>query len=311
MTPIPVIIDCDPGIDDALALLLAAASPALDLRAVTVVAGNQTLPRTLHNCLTVLDYAGIRHVPVAAGADRPLVRDLLTAGHVHGESGLGDLRLPEPARRPEPVHAVDLIARVLRAADAPVTLIPVGPLTNIALLLLTAPELHPRIARIVLMGGSLGAGNVTPAAEFNIYVDPEAARIVFRSGLPLTMVGLDVTHQAPITPDHSAGLRASGRRVAGMAADLLDSYGRFYGPERRRQGLPVHDALAVAAVVEPALMTTRPYYVDVETRGELTTGQTVADRRETAERPANVEVAVGVDAERFAALLLDGLRAFP
>ena len=282
MAPIPVIIDCDPGIDDALALLLAAASPVLELRAVTVVAGNQTLPQTLRNCLTVLDYAGIRHVPVAAGADRPLVRDLLTAGHVHGESGLGDLRLPEPALRPEPVHAVDQIARVLRAADAPVTLIPVGPLTNIALLLLTALDLHSRIARIV-----------------------------FRSGLPLTMVGLDVTHQALITPDHSANLRAGGRRVAAMAADLLDSYGRFYGPERRRQGLPVHDALAVAAVVEPALMTTRPYYVDVETRGELTTGQTLADRRAPAERPANVEVAVGVDAERFAALLLDGLRAFP
>ena len=206
--PIPVIIDCDPGHDDAMALLLALASPELELSAVTTVAGNQTLEKVTANAIRVLDVAGETDIPVAAGAERPLIHPARAAGEVHGETGLDGPDLPPPSREPEPLHAVELIASKLR--EQPHTLIPVGPLTNIALLLALHPELHDRIERIVVMGGAYGLGNVTPSAEFNLWVDPEAAHRVFSSGLNVTMVGLDVTHRAMLSAAKADALREQG-----------------------------------------------------------------------------------------------------
>src|SRR3954451_22611955 len=204
--PKPVIIDCDPGHDDAMALMLAVASPELELVAVTTVAGNQTLEKVTANAIRVLDVVETHDIPVAAGADRALIHVSEAAGDVHGETGLDGPDLPPPSREPEPLHAVELIARLLR--ERPHTLVPIGPLTNIALLLALHPELAGRIERIVLMGGAIAEGNVTPAAEFNIWCDPEAAHRVFSSGIPVTMVGLDVTHRARLTPERAQGLRA-------------------------------------------------------------------------------------------------------
>jgi inosine-uridine nucleoside N-ribohydrolase len=216
-----VILDCDPGHDDAIALLLALASPELDLLGVTTVSGNQTLEKTTANAIRVLDHVGRAELPVSAGAPRPLVRERHTAAEVHGETGLDGPNLPPPSRDPEPTHAIDWIATAVAGSAEPVTLIPTGPLTNIALLLARYPELEARIERIVLMGGAIGEGNTTPAAEFNIWVDPEAAHRVFESELDVTMVGLDVTHQALMTPVHAERLRAAGR-AGTLVAELYD-----------------------------------------------------------------------------------------
>ena len=252
----PVLIDCDPGHDDAMALLLALASPELELLGVTTVHGNQTLDKTTANALRVLEFAGRGDVPVAAGADRPLVRDAQVAEHVHGETGLDGPDLPPPAGAPVAEHAVDFLAARIRAAGRPVTLIPTGPLTNVALALARYPDLD--IERIVLMGGAIAEGNITPAAEFNIWVDPEAAARVFASGIDVTMVGLDVTHRALMTPDHAERLRAAGR-VGTMVAELWAFYHRYHArvydwkallvQERALRNPPAYWALNVRMVV--------------------------------------------------------------
>ena len=244
----PILIDCDPGHDDAMALLLALASPELDLLGVTTVHGNTTLDKTTANALRVLEFAGRGDVPVAAGADRPLVREPRVADHVHGKSGLDGPDLPPPAGAPVTAHAVDFLADRLRASDRPVTLIPTGPLTNVALLLATYPDVAQHIERIVLMGGAITEGNITPAAEFNIWVDPEAAARVFASGLDVTMIGLDITHRALMTADHAERLRAGGR-VGTLVAELWAFYHRFHSRVYDFPGTPVHDALAVAYVI--------------------------------------------------------------
>src|SRR3954451_9699812 len=223
--PKPVIIDCDPGHDDAMALMLAVASPELELVAVTTVAGNQTLDKVTANAIRVLDVVQAQHIPVAAGADRGLIHTAEAAGEVHGETGLDGPDLPPPSRAPEPMHAVEMLAAKLR--ERPHTLIPTAPLTNIALLLAIHPELKPRIERIVLMGGAHGHGNTTPAAEFNIFCDPEAAHRVFTSGLDITMVGLDVTHRALLSVARAEALRETGRSGA-VVADLHAFYRQFH-----------------------------------------------------------------------------------
>src|SRR4051794_32350826 len=215
--PKPVIIDCDPGHDDAMALMLAVASPELELVAVTTVAGNQTLDKVTANAIRVLDVVGADHIPVAAGADRGLIFTADSASDVHGETGLDGPDLPPPSREPEPIHAVELLARTLR--DRPLTLIPIGPLTNIALLIATHPELVSQIENVVIMGGAIGLGNVTASAEFNIWADPEAAHRVFTSGLDITMVSLDVTHRAMLSAERADALRETGRAGA-VVADL-------------------------------------------------------------------------------------------
>jgi inosine-uridine nucleoside N-ribohydrolase len=298
--PTPVIIDCDPGHDDAMALLLALASPELELAAVTTVAGNQTIGKVTANAIRVLDVAGATGVPVAAGATRPLVHPARVAAEVHGETGLDGPELLPPSREPEPVHAVELIARHLR--QRPLTLVPTGPLTNIALLLALHPELTGRIERIVLMGGAIAEGNVTPAAEFNIWCDAEAAHRVFSSGIPVTMVGLDVTHRARLTPERAQGLRASGRAGA-FVADLHGFYSRFHASIYGDPATPVHDALAVASLIRPALLRMESLHVDIDTSLGLCRGRTVVDRwRRTGLEP-NAQVAVDVNGDGFIDLL--------
>lgn len=309
--PRNVILDMDPGHDDAIALLLACAAPELAVLGLTVVAGNQTLDKTERNARKVLSYAGLGHVPVAAGMARPLVRELVTAGHVHGESGLDGPALPEPTVPLDPRHGVDLLIDLLRAADGPVTLVPTGPLTNVALALLKAPEVKTKVERIVLMGGAVGQGNVTPSAEFNIYVDPEAAHVVFSSGLPITMVGLEVTHQALVTPADVERIRALGGRVALMVAELIDFYSRFHRERLGWPGAPVHDACAVAEVVRPGIVATRPMHVAIELRGEHTVGRTVCDLRGVTGRPPNADVGLGIDRAAFLDLLLAALGRYP
>ena len=296
----PILLDCDPGHDDAIALLLALGSDELELRGVTVVAGNQTLEKTTANAIRVLELAGRGDVPLAVGSPRPLVREPFVAAYVHGETGLDGPDLPPPQAEPSDQHAVDFLAERLEGA----TLVATGPLTNVALLLARYPEARPE--RIVLMGGAIAEGNVTPAAEFNIWADPEAAARVFASGLDVTMVGLDVTHQALVTAAHAEQLRGAGR-VGKAVAELLDFYGVFHREVYGFDGSPVHDAVAVAHVIDPTLLELQHLNVRVDCESELCRGRTVVDvwRRSGLEPTANV--AVGIDSERFLTLLLDRL----
>ena len=304
---IPVLVDCDPGQDDAIALLLVLASPELELLGVTTVAGNQTLPKVTANAIRVLELAGRGDVPVAAGADRPLARELVTAADAHGETGLDGPELPPARGRPLDRHAVDFLAERILAAGAPVTLVALGPLTNVALLLAERPEAAERLGRIVLMGGAIGEGNMTASAEFNVWVDPEAAARVFESGLDVTMVGLDVTNRAVLTPEHADRLRPQGSVGAAVAA-MLDFYGTFYRRAYDHGGCPVHDAVAVAHVVRPELLRTLRRRVDVDTSSGLCRGRTVVDmRRRTVLPEPNATVAVDVDVPGFVALLVDRL----
>ena len=299
MTAIPILIDCDPGHDDAIALLLALASPEVELLGVTTVHGNQTLEKTTANALRVLELAGRSDVPVAAGADRPLVRELVVAAHVHGESGLDGPVLPDPSARPAEQHAVELLAERIRPGTV---LVPTGPLTNVALLLQRHPEAAAGLDRIVLMGGAIAEGNMTPAAEFNIWADPEAAAAVFASGLDVTMIGLDVTHRALMTSDRAAAVRRNGR-VGEFVADLVEFFKRFHEETYGWDGAPIHDAVAVADVVLPGLVETKRRNVEIELESELCRGRTVVDLWHRTDRPANAHVGVGIDTEGFFALL--------
>jgi inosine-uridine nucleoside N-ribohydrolase len=298
-----VLIDCDPGHDDAMALLLALASPELEPLGVSTVHGNQTLERTTANALRVLEFAG-SDLAVAAGADRPLLREPAVAAEVHGETGLDGPDLPPPASAPVADHAVDFLAERLRASTSPVTLVPTGPLTNVALLLATHPEAAERIERIVLMGGAIAEGNVTPAAEFNIWVDPEAAARVFASGLDVTMIGLDVTHRALMTAEHAERLRAAGR-VGAMVAELWEFYSRFHRRIYNLGGTPVHDAMAVAHVIRGDLVQTRHVNVEVDCASELCRGRTVVDVWRRTGRAPNAHVGVDVEADAFLELLVE------
>ncbi|HEX3977792.1 MAG TPA: nucleoside hydrolase [Solirubrobacteraceae bacterium] len=304
----PIIIDCDPGHDDAAALLLALASDEVELVGVTTVAGNQTLAKTTANAIRVLDCAGRADVPVAAGADRPLMRELHVAADIHGETGLEGAELPGPSRVPGDVHAVDWIAATLESAPERVTLVPTGPLTNIALLFARYPGIEARIERIVLMGGSIGEGNVTPAAEFNIWADPEAAHRVFSTDVDLTMVGLDVTHQALLTPDHLEVLEGAGE-PGKLIADLYGFFLSIHGDRYGWVGAPVHDAVAVAHVIDASLLQTTRCGVTIDTGGELSRGRTNVDvRRQTDWLPLH-HVAVDIAAGRFLALLVERISA--
>jgi inosine-uridine nucleoside N-ribohydrolase len=298
---IPIVIDCDPGHDDAIAILLALASPEVELRGVTTVAGNQTLEKTTLNALKVLELGGRTDIPVAAGADRPLRRELRTAAHVHGESGLDGPDLPEPATAPVAAHAADFLAELLEAG---VALVPTGPLTNVALLFERHPDVKKRLERIVWMGGAIGEGNVTPAAEFNAYVDPEAAAVVFGSGVEVTMIGLDDTHNAHFTPAHADRLRGTGK--AGRAvAELSDFFQRFHKNRYGFDGSPIHDALAVAEVIDPTLVTTVHCNIEIETASRFCDGRTVVDRWHVTDRPRNARAGIDVEAERFLELLVE------
>jgi pyrimidine-specific ribonucleoside hydrolase len=301
---VPVVLDCDPGHDDAIAIMLAVASPELELLGITTVAGNQTIEKTTANALKVLELAGRPDVPVAAGAADPFVRERSVAAHVHGESGLDGPDLPEPSARPVEGHAVDFLARTIREREGAVTLVPTGPLTNVALLLSIAPDARPE--RIVLMGGAIGEGNRTPAAEFNIWADPEAARRVFESGIEVTMMGLDVTHQALFTEADADVIRGSGR-VGKVAAELLDFYRLFH---RARYpdlgGSPLHDPVAVAHVIDPELVEVRDAFIQVDCGWEQGRGRTNVDWRGREDgEPPNARVGTGIDRDAFVALVTE------
>ena len=306
MTP-RIILDCDPGHDDAVALLVAAAHT--DLVGITTVGGNAPLAKTTRNAIIVRDLLGI-DVPVHAGADRPLVATPHNAPDVHGESGMDGADLPEPSGPPASDDAVGFIIDTCRATEG-LWLVPTGPLTNIALALRAAPDLAGRIAGISLMGGG-SFGNRSATAEFNIWGDPEAAAIVFRYGGPLVMAGLDVTHQFQATPERIAEVRAVGGRLATILADLFTFFsGTYVGRHHHMRGAAVHDPIAVMALTHRDLFTIERLHVDVETHGELTRGMTVIDRRDLREvPPPNCDVVTGVDAGAAFAVIVDSLRKF-
>ncbi len=308
MSPHKVVIDCDPGHDDAIALMLAHGSPEIDLLAVTTVAGNQTLAKVTHNARVVATVAGMRDVPIAAGSDRPMVREPRTAPTIHGETGLDGPILPDPRVALDPRPAVDLIIETVLAHDpGAVTLVPLGPLTNIAYAMRRHPPLVDRVAGVVLMGGGYSKGNVTAAAEFNIYCDPEAAHIVFSAGWPVTQVGIDLTHQALATPDVIDRITALATEPGRFVRDVLLEYGRNYRAAQGFSAPPVHDPCAVARIIDPSIVRTRPAHVEVELAGTHTTGMTVTDFLGRGGVPLDTEVATDLDHEMFWNLVVDAL----
>jgi pyrimidine-specific ribonucleoside hydrolase len=306
----PVILDCDPGHDDALAMLLALSRPEVHLLGITTVAGNSTVDNTTRSALSVLTLVGRTDIPVAQGADRPLRRPLTTAAHVHGPSGLEGADLPSPAVDPIAEDAVSFIARQVEGSPEPVTLIPTGPLTNIARFAQRHPDMWQRVDHVCLMGGSIGEGNFTASAEFNIWVDPDAAAIVFEGGRPLTMIGLDVTHQARLTLADADRMEARGNRTGAIFADLMRYFAKFHAERYGWDGSPIHDAVAVAHVLGLGMVETRPYRVDIETESDLTRGRTVVDLHSISGKPANAEVGIGVDRGAFIEMLLDTVAQF-
>jgi purine nucleosidase len=319
--PLRIIIDSDPGVDDAVGILLALRSPELQVEAITAVSGNVPLELTLPNALRLVEIAGRTSIPVAGGASHPLTRRLVTARYAHGNNGLAGVDFPAPTIKPSRESANEMLRRIIRANPGEITIAAIGPLTNIAILLRSDPEIAPLIRGIAIMGGSLSGGNITPSAEFNFYADPEAARVVFDANLPLTMVGLDVTRKVLLTEDHVKLLEAS-RDAAGQAAGKI----MRATIERVRKGsgsptVAMHDPLTIAWLIDPDILTLRDYYVEIETSGEWTAGESVGFthtpmRRsaplETSETEAaepdqsfkpNAKVAVEVDPERFFKLL--------
>jgi pyrimidine-specific ribonucleoside hydrolase len=303
----PLVIDCDPGVDDAIAILLALASPEVELLALTTVAGNLPLETTTRNALRVLALAGREDIPVAAGASRPLVvRRDRDGALVHGTDGLGGAVMPESSAAVLPIHAVDLLAEILERSDQPVLLAPVGPLTNIALLAALRPELLPRLGRVSVMGGGDGVGNVTPAAEFNVWFDPESAARAFDCGLELTLVGLNVTRAAMIGDSEVDQIRGTGR-IGAVAATMLDHYLDWQLKLYGHRGVAVHDALAVATLVRPGLVTTSEALVTVDTTAGPARGMTLVDHHRWDGQEANAQVAATVDRDAFVTFLCERL----
>jgi len=305
-----IIIDTDPGQDDAVAILLALASPEeMELLGITCVAGNVPLHLTAANARRVCELAGRPDVPVFAGCDAPLRRPLVTAEHVHGKTGLDGVELPAPKMPLQDRHAVDFLIETLRAEPAgSVTLVPIGPLTNIATAIARAPDIARRIGRIVLMGGAyFEVGNITPAAEFNIYVDPEAAQAVFACGAPITVLPLDVTHKALVTAPRVAGFRALGTPVGATVASWTDFFERFDKEKYGSPGAPLHDPCTIAWLLRPQLFSGREINVEIETQGQFTRGMTVADWWRVSGRPANALFLRDLDADGFFALLTERL----
>jgi pyrimidine-specific ribonucleoside hydrolase len=303
-----ILIDCDPGHDDMMAIMLACASAELELAGVTTVAGNQTGEKTYKNALRTLTLIGRTDIPVARGADKPLLRALTVAPEIHGVSGLDGADLPEPSFKGIAESASGFLVRTIMGSREPLTLVPTGPLTNVALALLQEPRLAGKLERIVLMGGAIADSNISPAAEFNIYVDPEAAKIVFASGIPIVMVGLDVTNKALLSFADIDEMASWKGRVSRVVAPLL----RFFAQANRDifgfAGAPLHDALAVAHLLRPEVIKTRGMNVEIETAGEFTRGRTVADVYGISGRAPNAEVALEVNLPLFKKMLFEAIR---
>lgn len=305
-----IILDCDPGHDDAIALLLAAHHPEIDLLAITTVAGNQSVDKTTTNALKVCSLANIRDVPVARGMERPLLRPAQHDPNIHGESGMDGPNVPEPDMEPVSQHAVDLLIDMLLHSEGDITLVPTGPLTNIAAAIRSEPAILPKIQAISLMGGAIGLGNRTPEAEFNIWADPEAAAIVFGCGRPITMSPLEVTHQALATDEIIGRLRSAKRSVANFVADLLVFFGGTYRDVFGFPAPPVHDPCAVAAVIDPTILQAHMAFVAIETGGEWTTGRTVCDVYGRWGKQPNVRLGYGLNVSRFWEMLIEVLLTY-
>jgi len=303
-----IILDCDPGHDDAIAMLLAWGNPDIELVGVTTVMGNQAIEKVTRNALAVARVAGITGVPFARGAHRPLVREVEVADSIHGESGLDGPVLPEPTITLDPRHAVDFIIDTIMAAEpGQITLVPTGALTNIAMAVRKEPRIVERVREVVLMGGAVGGGNWSATSEFNIVIDPEAAHIVFNERWPLTMVGLDVTHEALATPDVAATIAAVGTGPARFVGELLEFFGETYKDQQGFEFPPVHDPCAVAFVIDRSVMSATRVPLDIELGGTLTLGMTVADFRAPAPADCTTHVARGLDHAKFWALVVDAL----
>jgi purine nucleosidase/pyrimidine-specific ribonucleoside hydrolase len=307
--PTPVILDCDPGHDDVFAIWLAAAHPDIDLRAITSVAGNGRIEHTTLNARIACTVAGISGVPIARGAAAPLAQPLHPAVWIHGANALGGPVLPEPTVPLDDRDAVELMRDVLTASDEPVVLIPTGPLTNIAHLVQRHPELLDRIDRVVWMGGSTGRGNTSPYAEFNAWTDPEAVQVVLDSGVAFTMVGLNISHQALITPEVRSRVRAIGNRTAQFGYELLEFFCSTYNTFEGMPDGPLHDPITVAMVVDPAVATTVETRIDVELQGTETRGATSVDLLDIHKRPKNATVALDLDVDRFWSLIESAVRS--
>ncbi|MCP3995957.1 MAG: nucleoside hydrolase [bacterium] len=305
-----IILDTDPGHDDAFAIFMAiASSEALDLQAITTVAGNVPLDKTTYNALRLRELIGATDVPIYRGCSRPMVNELVTAEHVHGETGLDGPQLPEPTKGTESTHAVDyMIDRLLAAEDRSTTVCLIGPLTNMGMALVKEPSIAAKINEIVIMGGSFKeGGNITPTAEFNVYVDPHAAHVVLTSGVPITIMPLDVTHQAQATPPRVAEIRSLGAPLGEVVGAMLDFVEQFDLSHYGFAGFPLHDPTVIAYLLEPEIFQPRPAYVSVVTDAGDTHGQTVADWYGLTGREPNAQVMMSLDADRFFALLTERL----
>lgn len=301
-----IILDTDPGIDDAFALFLALASPEVQLEAITTVSGNVDVNKTTRNALALLELAGRTDIPVARGCPEPLVRQVVSAAHVHGDNGLGGAVLPEPHTRPLSQHAIEVIIEKILAAPGEITLVPIGPLTNIALALRTEPRLAEYVREVVIMGGALRVpGNDTPTAEFNIFADPHAAHIVLHGGWPIRLVSLDVTTVTLLLREQVDRLAQNGSPVTRFMRQMLDHYFDVFGPKYGITAFQMHDPLCLAAAFRPDFIQWEPSYVDVELAGTLTLGETVAYFGRPDSPPANVLAPLGVDAERFIQFYLE------
>ena len=300
----PVIIDCDPGIDDAVAILLALASNGLEVKLITTCAGNLPSEKITLNALKLLSFVGAHHIEVARGATKPLLKELVVAEEVHGTFGLGGAELGEPVLSLSERSALEAMRDVIMHSEQKVSIVAIGPLTNIALLVKSYPEVLPHIEQLSIMGGSCLGGNCTPVAEFNIYVDPLAAQIVFHAGIPITMFGLNVTHQVPVLRDDIERIRNIGNRTGEAVATMLD----FYAKEDRVDGL--HDPCAVAYLIDPSLFATKWCNVEVETKGEFTEGQTVVDADNRTNRPKNANVAFEVKRDKLIDMVYEAIKKF-
>ena len=305
----PIVLDCDPGHDDALAILLAAAAPSLELLAITTVAGNQSLDKTTLNARRVCSVAGIEGVPIAAGCDRPLVRNRIAAPEIHGESGLDGPAFPAPTVPLDARHGVDVILEASRTEPG-LVVIATGPLTNVATALARDPGLAGRLQRLVLMGGAIGLGNVTPAAEFNIGADAEAARAVFESGIPITMVPLETTHRALATAEVISRIAALDFPLAHICVELLGFFAETYKRVFGFEAPAVHDPCAVAWLIDSSIVPTRRMHVDVETQAEFSYGRTVCDVHGVTGRAPNADVGVGLEVDRFWDLMIGAIASY-
>lgn len=306
-----VILDCDPGHDDAMAILLAGKNTNLDILGITTVAGNSPIENTTRNALTVTEIAKL-DIPVYKGLSRPLIRDPYFAGGVvvHGESGLGGPTFPPITKKEEKTHAVDFIIETIKANKEEITLIPTGPLTNIGMAFRKAPEIIPWIKEISLMGGAINEGNVTPSAEFNIFFDPEAADIVFSAGIPTFIAPLELTHQAMIGPGEIDKIKAINNSISGIVAELLEYYTKFHKRRYKMEGGPLHDPCAVLYIIRPDLIESTKMFVQIETKGELTSGRTVCDIWKVTGKEPNIDVGVKLNHKGFIEEFLNALSKY-